>query len=241
MSEILPTQTEANPALSTQQRASLIWIEEETPHQVSGGFLRDDDLHGHFFPDSPSDTLPEHISVVVCLEDTEKSKLMATVTDQQDGSWSLAFRKDQPILRRYYPRADAALAMAFRALDLGAAGKEMSGNQVRTLKSWWKPASSVVNVSNDGLGFASTVKLPVGARVQVRLRFPDESTEHSVVGDVVRSVPETGPGGEEHSRLAVHLINVSPETRDALDRYMRLWLDEELENLHPTHADTTTA
>jgi len=166
---------------------------------------------------------------------------MAQMQAQEGDTWQLALRKDQPILRRYYPRADASLAMAYRAIDLGVEGKKMSVNQGRALKSWWKPSSPIINVSNDGLSFVSTVRLPVGVRVQVRLRFPDSATEHTLVGDVVRSSleqsrqqdSEPGAETEEAYRIAVHLVTVPKETREALDRYMRLWLDEELASLQP--------
>lgn len=232
--------------------ATVVWIEHETPHQVLGSFFRQAEGLGAFVPqttlEEPHQHAPAQSSVVICLEDAERTKLMANVQDSAGETWQLTLRKDQPILRRYYPRADASLAMAYRALDLGVEGKQMSHNQARALKSWWKPSSPVINVSNDGLSFVSTVRLPVGARMQVRLRFPDSATEHTLVGDVVRSTLEVAPPPEQTNpeapteaateleaayRIAIHLVTVQKDTRDALDKYMRLWLDEELASMRP--------
>lgn len=221
---------------STSIPATLVWFLNDQPQELQGTYTGTHEQGGLFQPNSLPNGAgdgPADARLVLCLEDEARSKLLADCVRNADGSYAVSFRREQPILRRYYPRADAALALGYRAIELGAEAEGFSQNQIRALKAWWKPSSSVVNISNDGISFVSTVRMPMGSRLQLRLRFPDGTTEYALAGKVVRSVPEAGPEGEEYHRLAVHFDHMSRDAKDAIDRYMKLWLDEAIDGLQP--------
>lgn len=227
--------------------AALVWMVDGHPKECKGWLAQLTANQVKMVP-APNETLPDaQTPVVVCIEDADKTKWIGTVEDASFDAIQVSLAGIQPRFRRYYPRADTMVAMAWRVLDLGPQGSEFSKNQVRALKQWWRPASTLVNLSNDGLSFLSAPHLPVGARVQVKLRLSQEQEEHSLVAEVVRSAREMVPGSvltaadssgevhedEEFSRIALHFPSIPAGTREAISRYMQTWQEDLLETLTP--------
>ena len=233
--------------------AALVWMVDGQPKECKGWLAQISSDQITMVP-APNETLPEaQTSVVVCIEDVDRTKWIGTVLTTSYDAIQVALADVQPRFRRYYPRADTLVAMAWRVLDLGPKAGDFSKNQIRALKQWWRPASALVNLSNDGLSFLSSPHLPMGARVQVKLRLSQEQEEHSLVAEVVRSARELVPGSvlsaadssgevhedEEFSRIALHFPSIPAGTREAISRYMQTWQEDILETLAPaTNAAT---
>lgn len=225
----------------------LIWMRDHLPQECKGWLTTAGSEHVCVVP-GPGQQLPSPgTSVVVCLDDADKTKWVGSVQTASSDQIEVALSGIQPRFRRYYPRVDMQLAMAWRILDMGPKASEFSKNQTRALKAWWRPASPMVNLSNDGLSFLSAPHLPVGARVQVKLRLPNEQEEHALVAEVVRSARERVPAAllgtahasseahedEEFSRIALHFPTIPAGAREAISRYMLDWQEQVLEALVP--------
>jgi len=212
-------------------RVNVIWTRDGMPNQLNGRVVQRDDELLEMRPDQGVRPEPG-ARCVVCVDAPERIKITARVRDSSEEIILLELGRSHHS-RRYYPRVDTVESFMYRLAEpVAVAG--LTPAQISLLRGWCAPATHHMNLSIDGLAFLSDIVLPMGARVQVKLRLStDPGQDHLVEGEVVRSSPEDGWERELPHRVALHLSAMSPETHQALLEYVLHCQQQDLEHLEP--------
>ncbi len=83
--------------------------------------------------------------------------------------------------------------------------------------------AETLNVSANGVYFASETFIPLLTKLRITLDLPEEGTQSSQVtcdGVVVRTEPEVETTGEDDYQVACYFTDISDQDRERLESYI---------------------